>query len=302
MKARWCIIYNPAAGRGRASGRLRALQQGLAGQEVEYRPTDAAGHAEALALRAAEEGFTVVGAAGGDGTVHEVANGILRAGRPDVALAVFPVGSANDYAHSLGLDAGWWRTPSFRTRSVDAGWVRTSGGKERYFVNGLGMCFNAAVTFESRRVRWLQGVPLYGVALVRALCYHFIAPEVRISMDGQTRTAPTLAFSVALGRREGNFVLAPHAVLDDGWFDYLHAGRLRRWEILKFFPRMVTGRLPVHPQLRYGRCREVDLTSEIPLIVHLDGELFCLPDDGVRGLDIRILPGKLRVVTRAEKD
>jgi diacylglycerol kinase (ATP) len=118
---------------------------------------------------------------------------------------------------------------------------------------------------------------------------------IRLSLDGESMTAPTLGLSIALGRREGNFVLAPHALLDDGLFDFLHAGRLRRWELLRFFPRMVTGHLPVHPQLRYGRCRAVSLTSEAPLTVHLDGELFCLPPDRVHGLDIGILPGALRV-------
>jgi diacylglycerol kinase family enzyme len=270
------------------------LQRGL-GRRAEFQPTEEAGHAEELALRAAQAGFAVVGAAGGDGTVHEVANGILRAGRPEVALAVFPIGSANDYAHSLGLDADWWQTPGHGTRAVDVGWVRSSHGRERYFVNGLGLGFNGAVTFESRRIRRLQGVPLYSVALLRALWYHFKAPEVHISMDGESRTAPTLALSIALGRREGNFVLAPHAVLDDGLFDFLHAGLLRRWELVRFFPRMVTGRLPTHPQIRYGRCREVSLSSLAPLTTHLDGELFSLPQDEVHGLEVRLLPGALSV-------
>src|SRR5258707_10954403 len=98
-----CVIYNPAAGRGRAGRRLESLRQTL-GQRAEFRPTQAAGHAEQLALEAVQAGFAVVGAAGGDGTVHEVANGLLRAGRSEAALAVYPVGSANDYAHSLGLN------------------------------------------------------------------------------------------------------------------------------------------------------------------------------------------------------
>jgi diacylglycerol kinase family enzyme len=292
-----CIIYNPTAGRGRAARRLERLRRGLGGR-ADFRPTHAVGQAEELARQAVLAGFPAVGAAGGDGTVHEVANGILQAGRPDVALAVFPLGSANDYAHSLGLDHDWWREPAAleTARRVDVGWVRASTGAERYFVNGLGLGFNAAVTVESRRVRRLQGVALYGVALLRALYYHFTAPVLRLTIDGQPCEAPTLGLTVALGRREGNFILAPHALLDDGLFDYLHAGRLGRWEVLRFFPRMVTGRLPEHPQIRYGRCREVKVESPSPLTVHLDGELFCLPPDQVYGLEIRLLPGRLKVL------
>src|SRR4051812_25953223 len=103
-----CVIYNPTSGRGRGRRTLEALRQAL-GTKAEFRATAGAGQAEDLARRAAHEGFPTVGAAGGDGTVHEVANGLLRSGRPDVTLAVLPVGSANDYAHSLGLGDSWWR-------------------------------------------------------------------------------------------------------------------------------------------------------------------------------------------------
>ncbi len=292
-----CVIYNPAAGKGRGLRRLEGLRQGLAAR-ADFRPTDRAGHAEDLALNAAHEGYRVVGAAGGDGTVHEVANGLLRSGRADVTLAVFPIGSANDYAHSLGLGPDWWRTwdPAAPPRAVDAGLVRDGAGRVRYFVNGLGLGFNGAVTLESRRIRRLQGVLLYTAALLRALVYHFRAPVMTVELDGVKRIVPTLALTLALGRREGNFVLAPDALLDDGLFDVLHAGAIRRWELVRFFPGMVSGNLPTdHPHLWLGRCRTATVASETPLITHLDGELFCRPEDGVRELDVRILPGALRV-------
>lgn len=288
-----CVIYNPSAGRGRAAPRLEALRRDLGGR-AEFQATAAAAHAEELARAAADAGYVVVGAAGGDGTVHEVANGLLQAGKPDVALTVFPIGSANDYAHSLGLAPGWWLGEA-TFRQVDVGLAKTTSGRERYFVNGAGVGFNGAVTLESRRVRFLQGVPLYGVALLRALWRHFHAPLLTLTTDGATTRAPTLALSIALGRREGNFVLAPNAVLDDGLFDTLHAQDLRRWELLRYFPRMVSGRLPEHPKIRYGRCRKVKLISEVPLTAHLDGELFCLPETDDRGLDVTLLPRALRV-------
>jgi diacylglycerol kinase (ATP) len=255
-----------------------------------------------LAFEAATRGFAVVAAAGGDGTVHEVANGLLRAARPEVALAVFPIGSANDYAHSLGLVTGWWLKgdPTAHTRTVDAGLARTKDGRQRYFVNGVGVGFNGAVTLESRRIRRLQGVWLYSLALFRALYYRFTAPVMALEIDGCEQRLPTLALSVAIGRREGNFVLAPNALVDDGLFDYLHVGRLRRWELFRYFPGMITGDLPTgHPEIRSGRCRHVRLQAQGPLIVHLDGELFSRPENNLRDLDIRILPAALRVQTCA---
>src|SRR5262249_12236036 len=140
-----CVIFNPASGKGRGRARLESLSRVLGGR-AEFRPTSRPGDGEALAFDAAMSGFTTVIAAGGDGTVHEVANGLLRAGPTDAVLAVVPVGSANDYAYSLGLDTGWWqrRDPSVGVRAVDVGVVR-SGERSRYFINGLGLGFNGAV-------------------------------------------------------------------------------------------------------------------------------------------------------------
>lgn len=294
-----CIIFNPAAGRGRAARWLDELRAVL-GSQAEFWPTDGPGHGEELALRAAKAGFTTVAAAGGDGTVHEVANGLLRAARPEVVLAVYPVGSANDYADTLGLKSNWWRnSDGVEVHAVDVGRVSAPGGRQRFFVNGLGLGFNGAVTLESRRIRWLRGLPLYACALLRALWGRFDCPPLTVTMDGVTGQAPTLALTVNLGRREGNFPLTPGALLDDGLFDYVHAGALRRWELLRYLPRMISGRLPTnHPLLRLGRCKAIQLQSPTPLIVHTDGEFFCQPSDDVRTLAIELLPGALRVQGR----
>src|SRR5688572_7215205 len=95
-----CLIFNPASGRRRAARRLERLAP-LWPEKAELLATEYLGHAALLAEQAVKEGFRRVGAAGGDGTVHEVANGLLRTGRDDVTLVVAPLGSANDYAWSL---------------------------------------------------------------------------------------------------------------------------------------------------------------------------------------------------------
>lgn len=290
MTADVCVIFNPTAGRDRAARSIDQFRQRF-GCGVELRPTHAPGHAEELAYEAARAGFGGVAAAGGDGTVHEVANGLLRAQRPEVVLHVVPVGSANDYADSLGREQ-----PPLLVRHVDVGLARRADGRERYFVNGFGLGFNGAVTVEARRIRWLRGVPLYSLALLRALVRHFRAPPLTVTMDGQARQAPTLALSVNLGRREGNFTVTPDARLSDGWFDYIHVGDVRRWEMLRFLPGMVRGRLPKdHPKVLLGRCREVSVQGEVPLTVHLDGEFLCLPEEDIRGVEVRLLPGALAV-------
>jgi diacylglycerol kinase family enzyme len=297
-----CIIYNPAAGRKQAASRIARLRR-LLGARADFRPTTAPGMAEELARAAAVEGFPIVGAAGGDGTVHEVGNGLVRSGRSDVILAVLPVGSANDYAHSLGLDTDWWRKddPAITVRPLDVGVVR-SGARERHFLNGLGLGFNGAVTLESRKIQRLQGLLLYGLAFVRAFLFHYRAVPMTVRLDNEEpRTGPTLALSLAIGRREGNFIVAPSAVLDDGLFDFIHVGNLRRRDVIAFVPGLISGGLRTdHPIVRVGRCRQASVRSTEPLTVHIDGEFFCRPEDDVRDLEIECLPRRLRVFTRSQ--
>ena len=287
-----CVIFNPVAGKHRAARRLERLRRKW-GTHVAFQPTSKAGHAVELARQAALAGFNIVAAAGGDGTVHEVANGLLQAQRPGVRFGIFPIGSANDYAYSVIKHANGAPGP----HAVDVGRVRSPDGRERYFVCCLGLGLNGAVTLESRRIQWLQGMALYGLATLRALWRHYDCPPMRIALDGAPPwQTDTLLFSALVGNREGGFVLAPRAKLDDGWFDFVHAGALSRWQVLRLLPRLALFGAPEHdPRVRQGRCRHVHLTAEKPLTVHLDGEFFCLPEDNVRELTIDLLPRALQV-------
>ena len=299
VKANVCVIFNARAGNGRAAERLRRLRRVL-GPRADFRATTGRGHGEELALDAARAGFPVVAAAGGDGTVHEVANGLLRSGRAETTLAVVPLGSANDYSHSLGLGPDWWlhADPSVEPAPVDIGVVREPGGRETYFVNNLGIGLTGATALEAERVH-LPGLGRYMVGLLRTLCFRYHYPLMDVTLDGETRREPTLALSLGIGKREGNFVLVPRAELDDGLFDYLHAGALTRRTLLRLVPAGVAGRLPTDfPGLRLGRCRRASLVSDVALVAHTDGEFFCRPEQDVRALEAELLPGRLRVLRR----
>jgi YegS/Rv2252/BmrU family lipid kinase len=291
-----CVIYNPAAGRGKAERLLKSLPPALAAR-VELRPTAHAGQAAELARQASDEGFAKVVAAGGDGTVHEVANGILQSER-DVMFGVWPLGSANDFAYTLGM-VEWWRkheqNPPTEVLTIDVGRV-TAAGRDAYFVCNLGVGFNGMVNGEARRTRWLRGLPLYAWAFVKSMVKHFRTPAVTIRFDGSEVTAPTLALSVLNGQREGNFPLRPHASLTDGLFDYMHATKLSRWHLIRYLPAMARGRLPEdHPLVKLGRVARIEVRSTEPLCVHADGEFVCVPADCVSEIAVEVLPARLKV-------
>jgi YegS/Rv2252/BmrU family lipid kinase len=297
MNVPTCVIYNPAAGRGKAERLLREFRD-AARSEIVLRSTTQAGHAVELATRAVIEGFAKVVAAGGDGTVHEVANGILASDRADVVFSVWPIGSANDYAYSLGM-IEWWRRRASNGPTevmvVDVGRV-AARGRERYFVCNLGVGFNGMVNGEARKIRWLAGMPLYAWAFLRSMVKHFTRPVMTIRFDENEITTPTLALSVLNGQREGNFPLRPQASLTDGLFDVMHATRLSRWHLVRYLPAMATGKLPEdHKLLKLGRVRRIAIRSETALCVHADGEFVCVPEEGIRSIEIEVVPRRLRV-------
>ena len=87
-------------------------------------------------------------------------------------------------------------------------------------------------------------------------------------------------------------------MIDDGLLDFVHAANLSRWEVLQFLPRLALfGPPETYPKIRQGRCQRVRLRSESPLIVHADGEFFCLPEEGIHELEIEIMPAALAVTS-----
>lgn len=294
--ARWCVIYNPTAGRQRAEQRLEQLRTAWK-DLADFRPTTAPRDATRLARKACEDGYSAVIAAGGDGTAHEVANGVLESRLRDVLFGVAPIGSANDYVHSLEHEFGAAAAQPDRGMSVDVGRVRTDAGRECYFVNSLGLGFAGAVTIESRSIQRFQGTPLYALATLRALWSRYSTPPLTTRFDdGPEELQRTLMLSLLVGRREGNFVLAPEAKLADGKFDYLRALNLSRLAILGLLPRLLSGKGPPsgHSQVRTGRCTKLTVACPVPLMAHVDGEILCRPEDGVKKLEIELLPGRLR--------
>jgi diacylglycerol kinase (ATP) len=305
------VIWNPHSGKRRGKARLARLRDRL-GSQAEFWETAGPGDAERLAREAALAGFTRVYACGGDGTVHEVSNGLLAtletaagpasatanqspSNRP--ALIVVPIGSANDYAYSLRAEARQAGCSPRALRPVDVGGISSSSGHRRYFVVGAGVGLNGMVTAESRRIHHLQGVLLYGLATARALWKLERAPEMAVQLNGGVPlVGPTMLLSVLLSQREGNFVLAPQARLGDGWFDVVHAALTSRWEALRLLPQIaLRGLPPVYPGLTRSLCQTVRVSAPQPLVAHADGELFCVAEDGVTELEIEILPGMLQV-------
>ncbi|MGH7506352.1 MAG: diacylglycerol/lipid kinase family protein, partial [Longimicrobiales bacterium] len=216
------IVLNPTAGRG-AGRRLRAeVERELAarGIDVDVHETERPGHAADLAAAAVAAGADVIVAVGGDGTIHEVVNGLMRCppnARP--ALGLIPVGTGNDLvkvvagtrtrAEAYDTIAHGWAVP------LDAGRASWAGGEE-YFVNAMGTGIDVEVVRQIRGIRNLPGAAVYVLGLAKALV-KYRPLRLRVTIDGVTLDRRFMMAAVANGCCVGGaFQLCPDASPDDG--------------------------------------------------------------------------------------
>jgi diacylglycerol kinase (ATP) len=284
------LVLNPAADRGRAA-RWRAFVSRFLeerGVRAIWHVTRGPGHAGRIVGGLSEDSLVV--AAGGDGTVHEVAAACV--GR-DLTLGVLPVGSGNDYVKALGVGTDLGRAlevlAAGKVRLVDAGEVNGIP-----FNNGLGIGFDAEVAAGvAEAPAYLGGTGRYLWSVGRLL-WGFRCHEVTLRLDGgKVIEAETILVAVALGTTYGSmFRLAPEARLDDGLFDVVWSEEISRSEVLRLIPAALGSTLPRHPKVHLARAREVEVELAKVVPAHVDGEIL-VP---TRGFRARVLPGALRVV------
>lgn len=302
------VILNPRAGDG-AGRRVRPeLERELGRRGITFaiEETERPGHAVELARAAAARGAPVVVAAGGDGTIHEVANGLLQArddGNPArTALGIVPIGTGNDFIKAVmgGTDRrhAYDALAAGCTRAIDIGRAEWEGGAE-YFVNGVGTGIDVEVVRQMRRFPRLHGLVSYLVALVRALV-GFHAIPLRIRMDGERTERKVMIIAVGNGHcLGGGFYVCPEAKPDDGLLDVCIVNELNLLQIARVLPRILRGTHAGMPKVTLRRAEEVEIsgTGTAPLFFQLDGEL--REPEGARHLRVSVEPGALRVVARA---
>ena len=309
------VIYNPIAGRGRVKKNWPDVQQGLidAGIEFDVVATSAPLEAVTLAEKAATKYSTVI-AVGGDGTVHEVVNGLLRASSEGetIALGVVPLGNGDDFAKMIppqttigGKVFDWHiaieKIAQGQTKLFDVG--RMSGdqlrskqdNKPQYFMNGMDIGFGAQAALNFTKVpSFLTGMAAYLAAIMKTLIDYRI-PKVSIQIDDQKAfEQSTTMTAITNGRCFGSgFWVCPEAQVDDGLLDVMVTQSVGRLKILRLIPKIMKGTHVNEPILKNYRARRVVIKSQQPLVVEADGEI---PYPQTRHLEVQILDKKLRVI------
>jgi YegS/Rv2252/BmrU family lipid kinase len=284
-------IVNPAAARGTAGRRLSELVRIFreTGARVDVLRTPAPGEAVRLARDAVAEGYRRVIAVGGDGTVNEVVNGIFES---DTELAIVPLGSANDFAHGLGLRD--WRTAARLAVTGSARKVDLATANSRAFANCVGVGADAVGVRALERHKRIFGSLAYVTAAIATLA-RYRPRRMQVHIDGETIAGPHLLIVVANGEWFGNGMrIAPGARVDDGLLDACVIGDTTLPEAIALLARVYAGTHITRPKVRMARVRDLVIEQESALPVQLDGE-----SAQAHRLEVRCMPAALAVVTPA---
>lgn len=307
------VILNPMAAHGAAIKNFPQVEQALraAGLEFQVAHTRAALHAVQLAWEAPAQGYERVIAVGGDGIVHEVVNGLLRASNEGetIALGIIPLGTGNDFIKSVppALNPGQtrddWKLAIARVTSpnsalVDVGKITadvpTPGVPHpQYFTNGTDVGFGALVARAIRGIS-LTGIAGYLLAVMQVLADYGL-PRIKLTIDDQeVIELNTTLTAVTNGRCFGSsFWLTPMAEITDGELNVIIAKELGRVGILRIIPLLMNGTHLNHPAITLRTARKVMIESPDPLIMEADGEM---PFREARRMTVEILPKRLRVL------
>ncbi len=280
------LIINPNASKGKGRKKAKKIKEVLAAhsRQCTIAYTSGKGHAEKLARSGVESGFTTIIAAGGDGTVNEVINGIMRSeGHEKVRMGIIPMGRGNDFAWMAGIPKNLDRAVRIilenEALDTDVGFATGTEREDgRYFLNGMGFGFEPMVNFLAQDYRHLNGMSSYLSAFMHILCNPPKGYDMTVNIDGEVFRLKTQQFSANNGRRMGSaFLMTPLALIDDGLLDYMYTKRIYRGAgivrmALKFFRgAMVSDRT----NFGYGKARRIEIQSEKDLIIsHVDGEEF----------------------------
>ncbi len=293
---KFIIILNPWAGRGAGRRDKARIEAALAEHGLTYdlALTDRPGDATEIARRAADTHDVIV-AAGGDGTVQEVVNGLMQAagGARPPTLGIVPIGSGDDFTYALGfkrhaVEEAVKRLAENRQRAVDVG--RVNG---RYFVNEVAVGFAALATIESQKVKLALGQFVYLVGLSRAMI-KYPSPRMHLRWEGGEVQDNLLMASIANGRRTGGqFLIAPTSNIADGLFDLVFAGALSRLRIGRLLPKVARGTHLSDAAVMLRRTPWVTIEAPSGIPVHADGEILGVD---IQRLDIEILAGGVTVI------
>ena len=289
------LIYNPAAGRGKAGKMLADVEKTLQDKSIEYELYLTSSKGDALDyLRNVElENYQGVIASGGDGTLFEVVNGLLKNSGETIPIGILPVGTGNSTAKDLdletnGIEKALELIRSGKTREVDVG-IFELDGEQYYFINILGLGFVTDVIETAIKFKML-GEAAYTIGVLFKTIF-LKSYDLTIEIDDKKISAPNILVEVSNTKYTGgNFLMAPDAKIDDGYLDINILHKLNRRRLLSIFPKLFKGTHIHEPEIEYLKGKKIRITTNPVKKISPDGELF-----GTTPITIECLHKKIKL-------
>lgn len=293
MRGATPLIHNPASGGGRGTFRFRETEALLAARGIDVDPmrTEAPGHAVDLGRELAEAGHERILVLGGDGTLSEVANGVLATDKQP-ELGFIPAGTGNDFLRDFEVTLRTQAVDHIQhgiARPVDAIHVR-GDDVDRWSINIFGTGFAALAGHAARRYKW-AGSQAYNLGVLQELA-RLRPTRTRLVLDGVEHEGDYPLVMVCNSIHTGGAMkMAPMARPDDGLADVMFVDPLNRRELLALLAGIRQGRHVSHHKVHFERARTIRIEPERPSPLLCDGEVM-----GATPVDLALKPGALRVL------
>ncbi|MFZ3065775.1 MAG: diacylglycerol kinase family protein, partial [Nitrospirota bacterium] len=277
MKSKMLIIANPAAGANRASKIIPLVEEILRKKGIDYvlEITRCKGDEIDIARKGIKNGFNMIAALGGDGTVNQVVNGIMGSG---VTLGIIPAGTGSDLVKTLNIPVKIEDSVSVllngRERLLDIGEIKGKAWREsRYFINIAGIGIDAVTVKELEYAKTIfKGKPAYFYALFRAL-KKYRGLTLKIKMKDINISVLAYLTAIANGRFfGGGFKITPDADTGDGLFDICIVEKVGIIKTLLNLAKVIKGTHTKIREVRMFRSDKVIISSDCLMPVEIDGE------------------------------
>ncbi|MBL7825542.1 MAG: diacylglycerol kinase family lipid kinase [Saprospiraceae bacterium] len=263
------FIVNPKAGTNLQKNIVTTVEKHLNHRRFIYGiwPTEGPGHGYKLAQKAIAEGYEIVVAVGGDGSINEIASALINT---KVALGIVPAGSGNGLAMHLGYGREISRAVkllnSAEVRLMDVGYMN-----DRPFFNVAGIGFDGLVSNMMKNSGKRGFLPYFLKSVEAGLTYN--AVDCTIYVDDQIMEERCFAIAIANGPMYGyNVQIAPDAKIDDGLFEVVLLKDAPRWQYFAAVPATLNGKIYEASFVRHFTAKSIKVVANQPLFVHVDGE------------------------------
>ncbi|MBA7605133.1 Diacylglycerol kinase [subsurface metagenome] len=294
------LIINLTAGGGKPRPHLKTIFKYLKENGFNFKVSYTSHHGEAieLAQKAADKGIELIVSIGGDGTVNEIVNGIMKS-KNDPSLGIIPLGWANDFIKTVNIPFDITQACQIlvqgKIKKIDIGVINS----QIYFANICGVGFDAEVAQLANQIKSkhpnlrILSAFIYVFATVKKLLSPFSYHNVKIKFDGQEIHSKILFIAISNGKiYGGRFKITPEAILDDGLLEICLVEEMGRFKYLSIIPKVFKGTHASIKGINFYRAKEVVIESSETILAQVSGEVI----ECQKKFTITLLPKSLKLI------